>query len=277
MEAPCLLMARASIWEHLQLNKKSTTPDKSDSVGNLLPLLFRSEQSYGWSIGMRRVTRALLTGPALPFGPLIDLGCGGGAMTAELAHQLPDRQIYGLDLHPAAIQQTAATRTGNSIQADINRVPLADGSVALLLALDSLDQAGVDPAQSLGECRRVLKRNGLLIVRVSVHAWLEGPHDVAFNTGRRQRKSDLIALLQAQGLRPMRSTYANALLMPPVAGIRLLQRHGLLPMFEMMVGQTMVRQTTLDKLMAGVLTAEARWLRRRNLPLGLSLYVLARK
>ncbi len=64
----------------------------------------------------------------------------------------------------------------------------------------------------------MLKRNGLLIMRVSAHAWLEGPHDVAFNTGRRQRKSDLIALLQAQALRPMRSTYANALLMPPVVG-----------------------------------------------------------
>ena len=221
---------------------------------------------------MRRITRALLTGPALPFGPVVDLGCGGGAMTAELAHQFPDRQVLGLDLHPSALQQASSTRTGNAIQADVNRLPLADGSVALLLALDSFDQAGVDPAQSLGECRRVLKRNGLLIMRVSAHTWLEGPHDVAFNTGRRQRKSDLIALLQAQALRPMRSTYANALLMPPVAGIRLLQRQGILPMFE-----TMARQTTLDRLMATVISAEAQWLRRRNLSLGLSLYLLARK
>ncbi len=60
---------------------------------------------------MRRITRALLTGPALPFGPVVDLGCGGGAMPAELAHQFPDRQVHGLDLHPAALQQASSTRT----------------------------------------------------------------------------------------------------------------------------------------------------------------------
>ncbi len=70
----------------------------------------------------------------------------------------------------------------------------------------------------------------------------------------------------------MRCTYANLLLAPPVIAVRLLQRQGCLPMFE-----TMAQQTALDALMAGVLTAEARWLHRRNLPFGLSLFVLARK
>ena len=185
---------------------------------------------------------------------------------------ISDRQVYGLDLHPNAIQQASTTRSQRPVQADINQLPLADGSVALLLALDSLDQAGVDPAQSLGECRRVLKRNGLLLVRVSVHTWLEGPHDAAFNTGNRQRKSDLMALLRAQGFRPMRRTYANALLTPPVIAVRLMQQQGLLPMFE-----TMARHTTLDDLMETALAIEARWLRRRNLPFGLSFYLLARK
>ena len=221
---------------------------------------------------MRSITHALLTGLALPSGPLVDLGCGGGALAAELANRFRDRRVFGLDLHPAALHQSAAARTVRTIQADINRLPLADASVALLLALDSLDQAGVDPAQSLHECRRVLKRNGLLIVRVSAHTWLEGPHDVAFNTGRRHRRSGLTALLQAQGFRLMRTTYANALLMPPVVGVRLLQQWRLLSMFE-----TMGKRTALDDLMSGLLRAEAQWLRKHNLAFGLSLYVIARK
>ena len=150
--------------------------------------------------------------------------------------------------------------------------PWLTASAALLLALDSLDQAGVDPAQSLGECRRVLKRNGLLLIRVSAHNWLKGPHDVAFNTGDRQAMAELTAMLREQGFRPMRCTYANLLLAPPVIAVRLMQQQGCLPMFE-----TMAQQTALDTLMAGVLTAEARWLRRRNLPFGLSLFVLARR
>jgi ubiquinone/menaquinone biosynthesis C-methylase UbiE len=265
-------MAPASNWGHLPLNKTSTTPDKGDSAGNLLPLLFRSEQSYGWSIGMRNITHTLLTGLALPFGPLVDLGCGGGAMAAELANRFRDRQVFGLDLHPAALHQSGTVRPGRTIQADINRLPLADARVALLLALDSLDQAGVDPARSLAECRRVLKRNGLLILRVSAHAWLEGPHDAAFNTGRRHHQPELAAMLRSQGFHLQRVTYANVLLMPPVVSVRLMQQQGLLPMFE-----AMKTETALDDLMAGALKAEARWLRRHNLAFGLSLYAIARK
>ena len=221
---------------------------------------------------MRRITRTLLADTAMPSGPVIDLGCGGGSMLAELAQLFPGRDIYGLDRHQSAVQQAAVKQPGRPIQADINRLPLAGQSAALLLALDSLDQAGVDPAQSLGECRRVLKRNGLLVIRVSAHNWLKGPHDTAFNTGDRQAMAGLTAMLREQGFRPMRCTYANLLLAPPVIAVRLMQQQGCLPMFE-----TMAQQTALDALMAGVLTAEARWLRRRDLPFGLSLYVLARR
>jgi ubiquinone/menaquinone biosynthesis C-methylase UbiE len=255
-----------------EMSISTSTGRTGHSTGHLLPLLFRSEQSYGWSIGMRHISRTLLADPALPLGPVVDLGCGGGAMATELAKQFPDRRVYGLDLHPSAVQQASAMFSGLAIQTDINHLPLPSASVALLLALDSLDQAGVDPAQSLGECRRVLKRNGLLIARVSAHGWLEGPHDAAFNTSNRQRRSDLVALLRAQGFRPMRHTYANMLLAPPVIAVRLLQRRGLMPMFE-----TMARHTALDDLMETALATESRWLCRHNLPFGLSLFLLARK
>ena len=38
---------------------------------------------------------------------------------------------------------------------------------------------------ALSEAYRVLQPGGLLVIRVSAHPALHGPHDVAFNTGRR--------------------------------------------------------------------------------------------
>ncbi len=79
---------------------------------------------------------------------------------------------------------------------------------------------------ALAEVRRVLRPGGVLLARVSAHPWLSGPHDLAFNTGRRWRLHDLVRHFQAAGLQVERTTYANSLLSPLIVAARLLQRWG---------------------------------------------------
>ena len=52
--------------------------------------------------------------------------------------------MVGLDLHPLAVEQTTISSSGRAVQADIARLPLENGNVALLTALDSFDQRGVN-------------------------------------------------------------------------------------------------------------------------------------
>jgi hypothetical protein len=161
---------------------------------------------------------------------------------------------------------------GRVMQSDIGKLPLLDGSVALLTALDSFDQHGIDLDSSLCESNRVLCDGGLLLLRVSAFAGLASPHDRAFNTACRYKKEQMGRAVTDSALKVKRATYANLLLSPPVAIIRLLQRHGLLPLAE-----SLYANRTANLLMRVALSAESRALRWRNLPLGLSLYVLARK
>jgi SAM-dependent methyltransferase len=241
---------------------------------DLLPVLYRIEESYGWSVGMRAVTHALLAGLALPAGPILEVGCGGGHLLAELRGGFPGHTICGADLDPRALAHahTRLPAQVDVLQAPLQRLPFADHSFALLLALDAFDQQGVALAAALAESRRLLRPGGWLVVRVSAHRLLYGAHDLAFRTNRRYAKRELVHSLAAHGFRPHRVTYANFLVGGPVAVWRLLQRWRLLPWHP-----AIYTDRTANAVVAWALRGEARWLRRHDLPVGLSLWAVAEK
>lgn len=221
---------------------------------------------------MRAITHALLADEVLPPGAVVDLGCGGGALLAEMRARFDRRPCFGLDLHPQAVKQSSRVMAGRVMQADLSRLPLDDGAVALLLALDSFDQTDVDLLGALNEARRVLCVNGLLVARVSAGSWLFGPHDIAFNTERRHDRRSLMEEVSAVGLRIERCTYANLLMAPPVVLLRSLQRAGFLPL-----STSLYTNSFVNRGMAMLLKMESQFLQAHDLPFGLSLYILARK
>jgi SAM-dependent methyltransferase len=241
---------------------------------SLLPVLFQAPDVGGWKRGMAAVTATLLADLEPPPGPILEIGCGGGQTLSLWARRYPGRPLLGLDLAAQALAHVQGDATLPShaklIQADLTHLPLAAGSVALAAALDVFDQVGVTLDRALAESRRVLAPGGLLIVRVSAHPQLSGAHDAAFHTGRRYRRRELVAALDAQGFRLHRLTYANTLLGAPVAALRLAQRTRLLPW-----SPSLYTAPWANAGVALALRAEARLLRHTDLPIGLSLWAIA--
>lgn len=248
---------------------------RQDLVGHLLPQLYQVDATHWWTSGMRRVSHMLLDDIALPGGPMLELGCGAGAFLAELRSRFPERLVLGSDVHPLALAQ-AGHRTKPvlpMLAADVHHLPLPTGFCAAVVALDVLDQHGVHLPGALQEIGRALSMGGVLLMRVSAFAWLYGPHDVAFGTGQRYTAGQLERTLTGAGLRVERVTYANSLLFVPGAVVRLFQKSGL----AAGVAGEMGVSSPFSRLLSDVLAVEARWLRRRNFPAGLSLYAIARK
>lgn len=238
---------------------------------HLLPLLYELEADGGWAGGMAAVSMALLRGARLPPGArVLDVGCGGGAMLRALA-DAGQGETIGVDLHPAALFGDA-TRAAPVAGGDLHRLPFDDRCFDGLLALDSFDQEGVRLAEALGEARRVLRPGGALLLRVSAYPWLHGAHDAAFGTGKRYARRELLAAVNAAGFAVRRVTHANGLLAPPVIAWRLAQRGALHPQAERLYASS-----AANRVLGAALRREARRLERRDLPFGLSLFVLAEK
>lgn len=240
----------------------------------LLPLLYDTETTGGWTTGMTRVVLSMLNGLPLPQAPrVLEAGCGSGAFARALRARRPDALVAGLDLNALALgYATARSRPPfDLVRGNLLHLPVAAHSVDLVLALDSFDQVAIPLAGALEEARRALRAGGLLLLRVSAHPWLQGAHDVAFNTGRRYTRAEITAALERAGFRLRRITYANALLSPPVVALRLLEKLRPAPQ-----GEPGVYSSPLaNRVVEAALSLEAAWLQRTDLPFGLSLIAVA--
>ena len=222
---------------------------------------------------MRGITMDLLAETVLNDGAVAELGCGQGALLAELTARCQDRSMFGLDVWADALAAARCQSPDQAlIQANLSALPLPDAYCAAILALDVYDQRGIDLDLALRETWRVLQPGGILLLRVSAYQWLYGPHDELFGTGQRFSHHSLAGTIAQTGFELRRLSYANTLLLPPTILLRLLQQRGLLP-----VRWELTPPLWLNRALHLPLALERRWLRHHDLPAGLSLCVLAVK
>ncbi len=161
---------------------------------------------------------------ALPlvFGDVLEVGCGEGYGTALLATVADS--ITGIDYDQGTVEHASRRypqvrfRLGN-----LAALPIADSAVDVLVTLQVIEHVW-DHAQFVGECRRVLRPNGSLLVttpnRLTFSPGLETPLN-PFHT-REFTSDDLVDLLYRGG---MRSTWVGGLHAGP--RLRALdERHG---------------------------------------------------
>lgn len=112
---------------------------------------------------------------------LLEVGCGPGHALALLAARAPEAQIYGIDrselmLAQACARNRAAVRAGRVRlqRGDCERLPIRASCVDAVLAVN-VAYFWANGAQALREIRRVLRRDGQLVIyvtnRVSMESW----------------------------------------------------------------------------------------------------------
>src|SRR2546421_743064 len=131
---------------------------------------------------------------------LLDVGCGPGTITIDLAERVRPGETIGIDADAGVVAQAAeaAGAAGSDVRfevGDVFHLDAADGAFDVVHAHQVLQHLG-DPVAALREMRRVLAPDGILAVRDSdyaafawapadarLHRWLELYHLVTARNG----------------------------------------------------------------------------------------------
>lgn len=130
-------------------------------------------RSHSWRTAANSAAYLL---PSLEPGMrILDVGCGPGTITADLAELVPGGHVTGVDRAPEILERARATAAGRGLDnvgfavADVHALDHPDDTFDVVHAHQVLQHVG-DPVRALCEMRRVVRPGGLVAVRDSDYA-----------------------------------------------------------------------------------------------------------
>lgn len=112
---------------------------------------------------------ALVPPPARPGAVLLDVGCGGGLLAPRLSEA--GYTHVGVDLSPSAVRIARGHGLRHVLRGDAAALPMADETADVVAAGEILEHV-TDLRAVVGECCRVLRPGGTLIVDTLADTWL---------------------------------------------------------------------------------------------------------
>ncbi|MFE9252653.1 class I SAM-dependent methyltransferase [Streptomyces sp. NPDC007088] len=130
-------------------------------------------RSHTWRTA--RNSAAYLLDHLKPHMRVLDIGCGPGTITADLAALVPQGHVTGVDASAEVLEKAAAEAAGRGLEntdfavADVHALDYPDDTFCVVHAHQVLQHVG-DPVRALAEMRRVTKPGGLVAVRDADYA-----------------------------------------------------------------------------------------------------------
>jgi len=246
-------------------------------MDHLLRATALAEQQHFWFRGFRFFVVPLLERAASGRSGLrlLDCGCGTGNNLDLLGRY---GRAYGFDLTASGLafgRQAGRTRLA---RASIGAIPFQDEHFDIVTSFDVLYSLP-DPVEhaAIAEMYRVARPGACLIVNVAAMEALRGDHSVLSHEVRRYSRDSLSRLVTGAGFTIERITYTNAVLFPPMALARAIQRLRGLSAEHEADQDISVPAAPVNLALTAALKLESLWLRAVDNPFGSSLLCLARK
>jgi len=195
-----------------------------------------------------------------------------------LSHLASFGKAEGVDIDAEAIGYCRERGLEDVRLGEASALPFEDASFDLVTALDVVEHLD-DDAAAFREAWRVLRPGGHMLVTVPAHPFLWGDQDEVNMHKRRYVAGELRARLLETRFEVVRLSYMNALLLPPIAAVRLLRRleHRLRPRISAQSDFRYPAPGPLNYALGWVFGAEGAVLKRADIPFGVSILALARK
>ncbi|MBV2355499.1 class I SAM-dependent methyltransferase [Streptomyces sp. J2-1] len=130
-------------------------------------------RSHTWRTAAN--SAAHLLGVLRPHMRVLDVGCGPGTITADLAERVPDGHVTAVDHAPGILDRARATVAARGLTnvdfavADVHALDFPDDTFCVVHAHQLLQHVG-DPVRALSEMLRVTRPGGYVAVRDADYA-----------------------------------------------------------------------------------------------------------
>ncbi len=130
-------------------------------------------RSHTWRTAAN--SAAYLLGSLKPDMRILDIGCGPGTITADLAELVPRGSVTGLEAAAGVLEQARGVALERGLDnvdftvGDVHQLDFPDGSFSVVHAHQVLQHVG-DPVRALSEMRRVCEPGGIVAVRDADYA-----------------------------------------------------------------------------------------------------------
>ena len=175
------------------------------------------ERRHWWCRSVRRVALRLVERHVRPGAVILDAGCGAGGLLEAAAERWPEVRLAGLDVSWDALALAQAREIQDLLAGSSSELPFRSKSVDVVFSNDVLQHLSEgEDLLALKESTRVLKRDGVLCLRVNVRHDRAGGASPSPTTrdGARHRQygsEELAGLIQRTGLRVERHLVLHSL------------------------------------------------------------------
>jgi SAM-dependent methyltransferase len=185
--------------------------------------------------------------------------------------------VEGIDAAAQAVAYCGA-RFGETVDVRLGSIPHdlpPAGQADVITAFDVIEHLD-DDRSALLAIHHSLPPGGTLVVTVPAFAFLWSNHDVVNHHRRRYTRPQLQGLLESVGFVVEGISYFNTWLFPAAAAIRVLGRHHR-SRHRVATDDFTMPPAWLNRLLLELFASEARVLRFTSLPVGVSIFALARR
>jgi ubiquinone/menaquinone biosynthesis C-methylase UbiE len=237
----------------------------------------RVERDFWWYRGMREILFRVLDPVARErtFSRVLEAGCGTGYLSKVLAERY-QWNMTAVDLASQGLAYAHGLGVRQPVQADIAALPFPADAFEMVISMDVIVHfPRGEESRPLLEFARILRRGGMLVVRVSALDVLRSRHSMFAHERQRFTKRRLVDQVERAGFKLRRVTYCNSLLLP----VALFKFRVWEPLTSAPPASGVAPVTPwLDRALCLPLQIEAAAIRSGlNLPAGQSLLLLAEK
>jgi ubiquinone/menaquinone biosynthesis C-methylase UbiE len=244
----------------------------------LLKTFNRVESTHWWWEGRRYLLKVILENKKPK--AIIDIGCGTGESLNYLQKLFPRTKLYGIDTSNEAVTYTKSRGHKNILNAKAEKVPFKNEMFDIVLLLDVLEHIKND-TQVLLEAKRIVTRNGLIIITSPALPLIWSDHDKNQGHFRRYTKKDFVKLAKKTNLHIIKNAYFNFFLSPIVILVRTLGKVSFLKsivQYDNGINYEVARIPLINRMLTKIFKTEL-WFLAKGIryPFGISLVAVLQK